>query len=506
MKMILADDEPVITRGIQKLVDWDSLGIEIIGEFDDGKKALEGIIRLKPDLALLDISMPSMTGIEILKECKAMNCKTQIIFISGFQDFEYAKDAIKYGAVDYLLKPVIEDELLNAVEKCMADRSKDNQAGDLLNEERDQKEADYSKLINVENTFYVPVYAAVLCHSNENEQMKKLIRFSFISFLEEYLDERQIGITFTKKENIAVVLKGMELENCQRAVEDMQREAMAATSHPIVFVIGDKVANMAEIPDVFEACVRMKEYFFFAQYLNRWIFTAGEFVFSHQADSDRLTDLRERVIAAIIAQDLVTFDLFFEQFSRMICRVADGRKEDAGFYFCSAIRLMEEKMLALNLSGLKFEMKNLLEEGRDSSNYVEMIEVYRRVFMEYLSMIQKSVVSNERKDIQKAKDYIEKHYKENLTLNVLADEIHMNSYYFSSFFKKSAGENFKDYVNRVRIEHAVSLLLTTDMKSYEIASEVGFSDARAFTEIFQRFYHETPSAYRKRISSQKENR
>lgn len=107
------------------------------------------------------------------------------------------------------------------------------------------------------------------------------------------------------------------------------------------------------------------------------------------------------------------------------------------------------------------------------------------------------------KDFIKAKLYIERHYDENLTLEVLAKEVHMNPYYFSSFFKKNAGENFKDYVSRVRVQHAVSLLVSTDMKAYEIAMQTGFSDARVFSENFQRIYHETPKEYRKRAKQMK---
>lgn len=79
-------------------------------------------------------------------------------------------------------------------------------------------------------------------------------------------------------------------------------------------------------------------------------------------------------------------------------------------------------------------------------------------------------------------------------------------YYFSSFFKKNAGENFKDYVNKVRLNHAMGLLVTTDKKTYEIADLVGFRDARAFSELFQRTYGETPASYRRRVKREKENR
>ncbi len=88
---------------------------------------------------------------------------------------------------------------------------------------------------------------------------------------------------------------------------------------------------------------------------------------------------------------------------------------------------------------------------------------------------------------------------ENLSLNVLAEEIHMNPYYFSSFFKKNTGENFKDYVNRVRIEHAVPMLISTDKKTYEIAEKVGFGDIRMFNAAFMKIYRETPGSYRKRV-------
>ena len=120
---------------------------------------------------------------------------------------------------------------------------------------------------------------------------------------------------------------------------------------------------------------------------------------------------------------------------------------------------------------------------------------------QYLGVIRAAAVSQDKKDILRAKEYIEKHYMENLSLNVLAEEIHMNPYYFSSFFKKSTGENFKDYVNRIRVRHALPLLISTDMKTYEIAEKVGFGEVRIFNAAFQKIYQETPGSYRRRVSS-----
>ena len=118
IRLILADDEPVILRGIKKLVDWERMGISVVGEYEDGRSAMEGILGLKPDIALLDINMPGMDGIEILKNIRRLELGTKVIFVSGFQDFEYARNALTYGAVEYLLKPVILEELIHAIGKA----------------------------------------------------------------------------------------------------------------------------------------------------------------------------------------------------------------------------------------------------------------------------------------------------------------------------------------------------------------------------------------------------
>lgn len=181
--------------------------------------------------------------------------------------------------------------------------------------------------------------------------------------------------------------------------------------------------------------------------------------------------------------------------------MADGKKEDALFYLCSAIRVLDEKFQNLALPHPDYDEKELLQKGRACRNYCELQAAFYEIITEYLKKLKNSIMSNNNRDFLKAKAYIDKHYDENLTLEVLAGEVHMNPYYFSSFFKKNAGENFKDYVSRVRVQHAVSLLVSTDMKAYEIALKVGFSDARGFSENFQRIYHETPASYRKRAKS-----
>ena len=117
--VILADDEPMILRGLERLIDWKTLEIEIIGTATDGNEALNLVKKLKPDILISDINMPELSGIELLKVLKDEERPPKVIFISGYQEFEYARDALKYGAIDYLVKPVNEKQLTLVLESII---------------------------------------------------------------------------------------------------------------------------------------------------------------------------------------------------------------------------------------------------------------------------------------------------------------------------------------------------------------------------------------------------
>ena len=110
IQAILADDEGIIVKGLKKLIDWERLGVEIVGEAGDGAEALELIQKKAPQLVVSDIAMPGLSGLEMLRQIGSQRMNTKVIFISGYQEFSYAQDAVRYGAVDYLLKPVEQEE------------------------------------------------------------------------------------------------------------------------------------------------------------------------------------------------------------------------------------------------------------------------------------------------------------------------------------------------------------------------------------------------------------
>lgn len=499
IKMILADDEPIITRGIRKLVDWNSLGILVVGEFQDGKEALDGILTLKPDIALLDIYMPKMNGTEILRELRAIGSRTQVIFISGFQDFQYAKDALRYGAADYLLKPVIKDELIASIERCCAAFREEWNDVRQQEENSDLQDAPYDRLIQVEESTYIPVLLEILWDGKENRQEQKLIRFSVISLVEQYLEETDRGIVFVKNQKLVMVLKEMDRQAARETMFELFQYVKKENGHRIGAVVGDVVESMSQIPEGYARCLEKMGYFFFEDQIGVPILMAGEPVFLHLVTEEAFDECRRQVLETVISQDADGYEKWSGRFFRNLCIRSEGKKEDACFHFCTAVQAMEERFKGMGLQGAEMDVKEILEQGRSAANFRQMTERYRQILERYRAQVRDSVVANDKKDILYAKKYMEEHYSENLTLEVLAQEIHMNPYYFSSFFKKNSGENFKDYLNKVRMRHAMNLLVSTDLKTYEIADRVGFRDARSFSELFQRMYGETPASYRKRV-------
>lgn len=500
IRMVLADDEPIITRGIQKLVDFNSLGIQVVGEYQDGGAALDGILALEPDIALLDIYMPKKSGIDILKELKAVGNRTKVIFISGFQDFQYAKDALRYGAEDYLLKPVIRDELLAALERCRVKLSRTWFSGEGQEiPKKDEEAPPYDRLIDVENTVYVPALVDILWNGDESRQERKLIRFAVISYVEKYLEDRGKGIVFSKNQNLVIILKGMERKEARTFLTEMTASAEKTYGHRTGALIGPTVDSMSQIPDSYQKCLEWRGYLFFEDQLGVPVLYTQDKVFNKTVGTQEFEQCRGQLLDAIVTQNREAFEKCLKRFTRYVCILSEGKKEDACYHFCTAIRMAGERVGQLGIPTLDYDVKDILEQGREAANYRQMAAVYGSYLERYLKQVKDSIIRGDKKDIIRAKEYIEEHYRENLTLEVLASQIHMNTYYFSSFFKKNSGENFKDYVNKVRLKHAMALLVTTDKRTYEIADLVGFRDARSFSELFQRAYGETPANYRKRV-------
>lgn len=427
-----------------------------------------------------------------------MNLKTQIVFISGFQDFVYAREAVKWGAADYLLKPIIREELTTALETCCRKLGRPEITGRAGPAELEESE--YEKLVQTEEGGFQPVLAQVIYPEETETRTRKLTDFSVVSCLDNVLSGREQGIAFVKQETIALILKGVDPAESRSLLNALQTQVQHVTGQEVRFLLGQPVQKMSEVSAAYQRCLAEKPRLFFADRFPDCIMEVGGT--PEKLDAAAGQRVREELIRTDLSRDSERFDRVFSDYAEAVYALSGEKKEDACFYFCTVLRQIQTRLSQMGLSQTGLEMADLLELGRSTNSWQTMLDDYRSILENWMQSIRKQAERSERATFLKAKAYIEEHYAEELTLAVLADHVHVNSYYFSAFFKKNAGENFKSYVNGVRLRHAVTLLVSTNKKILDIAMEVGFADTRAFSSAFQKVYHETPNAYRNRIRTE----
>lgn len=169
IRLFIADDEIIILRGLKKIIDWKALNIEIIGEALNGRDAEDFIIKEEPDLAILDIRMPLMPGLEVLHSIRDRKLKTRVLFLSGYREFSYAQEALEYGAQGYLTKPVSREKLLQAVKSQIEQIEMQNQGK--------PAEEDLSR----GNEQIRQVLAHINSHYQENISLEKVAKIAYMN-------------------------------------------------------------------------------------------------------------------------------------------------------------------------------------------------------------------------------------------------------------------------------------------------------------------------------------
>lgn len=375
LKVLLADDEPYIVQGISMIIDWENEGFEIVGAANNGQDALELIKAKDPDLVIADIMMPQMTGLELLEKVRTENISdANFVILSGYSEFDYAKTAMKYGSLDYLLKPLDKDELLSILEK-------------VRNSER----------VKNSNREYT---------DNRLEPWGMMVN-SFVRNFESPGDDSEELLS-------SKVLDRKVIDSLIHAVETNRKE------------------EIISLTEVLYAKMEHTE--------NKYVGMGTNYLVYG------LIHLAAEVEADINQQEIL----------RNIAT--------------SAFENTDSQNALSNLTNMLTEYSEYLVQlrGNQSQNVLSSVEADIKIF-----------------------------YKENLTLKDFGKKYFVNSAYLGQMFKKQYGESFKDYLNNVRIDKAKELLLATDMKMNEIASEVGYNDVDYFINRFIARIGCTPARFRK---------
>ncbi len=530
LKVFLVEDEYVMREGIKNNIDWNSHGYEFCGEASDGELAFPMIQKLKPDIVITDIRMPFMDGLVLSKLIKKELPWTEIIILTGYGEFEYAKEAIKIGVAEYLLKPISGDALLKEMDALAAKIEEKKQEREIR--EKYMKEIEENFLNERKELFQYLVTGSKSVEELLGIAGKLEIDLSALWYnivlvkvqsmnhaYDEYSNmlveaERQVRklaeemrlLDFDRNpEGRALLFKAdskEELEALQAEYISRLEGIVGGYDHVRYFGgIGMPVNRLGELPGSFEKASRA--------FAHRYLVGESLFLDSGKMeesipDAEEEFDIRDVNLGNIDRNKIQEF-------------LKHGERDEVIYFVEEFFRNIDSNALRSNLfrqyitmdayfsvidfvEGLQFS-RNEIEPPDMASGLLQsgesMMQYVVRIIMKALELREKSASSHYVDIIAQVTQYIERNYsQEDLSLNILASEVNFSPNYLSMIFSQQMGKSFVKYLTDFRMNKAKELLRCTGKRSSEISVEVGYKDPHYFSYLFKKTQGVTPTQYR----------
>lgn len=517
LRVILADDEVHIRNLLKYLVHWDELGLEFAGDYDNGCDVLRAMKEMPADIIITDIEMPEMDGLGMIQELHSIAPDCRYIIISGYRDFEYARAAVKLGVSDYILKPIDEEELNAALAGLVQSLGK-RQVGigssirkKLVSAVLGQQILRSVEEVNREyDCHFTPtgrfmVLWMSICRAERDNSVSELAE-RVMSVLKRRLTPLCTDLEhFMLTRQSYAMLVQIEQEDMpefirmvDEAYGELTRRERRSGGERFYFSVGRAVDSIEEIKSSMES----------ARFFINGRLTYGESRV-YFADNMRLADVWQKENRTLppesireIERDMERMDeLRFRETVRKLFDAYRGEKNATLYiHLCRSIcEVIALKLGQLGVNGS--EVRTFLEETDIQLDNCDTIDMLRETVEGLgLSAIRTYLAGrrqNPHSYVQLAKDYIDSHYAENITLNLIADQAHINPAYLSALFKEETGVNYIDYLTSLRMEKAKALLTDASLNLSQIAEMVGYNSARYFSKIFETQMGIKPSEYRR---------
>jgi len=538
IKIFLVEDEIAIRKGIKNSIDWEKEGYEFVGEAGDGELAYPMILKTKPDILITDIKMPFMDGLQLSKLVRKELPATKILILSGYDEFEYAKEAIKLQVAEYLLKPISSAKLLDVLAQVKEVIRQEQEEKELIKkykeDMKENRELEKERFLNQIITqnlslaqiletgeslgmdLSAPLYNILLLKITENggkqetyaEIESALDTLSGVFSFRRGVDEWLFLLTADDAEKME-----RRIESCRKTV----RQITEKTDPPVEYfgALGNPVKRLREIKN----SLKEAEKKFAFQYFKKWNQILEIPVRDVGSSENPQTEKKENeeLLISSVQVDKLNHKIIENFIHTGLRREVSNFVED---YFMSlgeksVQSLMFRQYVAMDfylaavafLETLGFSSKELVERCGDLKEMEQVIQTTEQT-KEYIKKVldatlecRESVSRKRYSDLLKeAVSYIEHHYEEeDISLNQVAASVNISPSHFSTIFSKEMGETFIEYLTNVRMERAKQLLRSSTMKTAEIAYAVGYKDAHYFSYLFKKVQKCTPREFRTQI-------
>ena len=521
LRVLVVDDEMFVRQMLIRCINWENLGLTIVGEAQDAYDGMMLVREKDPDIIFTDIRMPRMTGLEFAKNILEEFPEKQVVIVSGYDDFEYAREGIKIGIFDYLLKPINREELTDVAVRVRDEVLNDRQHKQEYNlyKEKLQKNAEFivennlgflltsssAEDIKDELQYFGIHLQADICQvalvkaiSDEPGNIEKnmILQLQSRDLIEQFFANAEGIYVFDSKVSSVAILNMNQSLDLYALCESLKKKLMRSITAGIVIGLGNRYASLDMIRASFQEAFNALDYRYTAgdnqviQY--RDIYPYSEIVTG--IDEKMILDLTRNLKSGMMSEAMEVLTQLFENL-----RTRMASKDTA---------LMIAFKIGMEICIVAVEMKLTVEEmGKDSGTLIsglldldnlDACYVYLRKEISNLSKaVMKHNGDKDRNIVGNVIDYIEEHYADpELTLAGIAKDIYTNSSYLSRIFKEKTGTTFSGYVFEIRMKKAVELVKATNLRSYEIAEKVGIEDPHYFSTCFKKYTGKSVKEYK----------
>ncbi|WP_124068257.1 response regulator [Clostridium sp. E02] len=518
LQVLLVDDEPFVVQGLSVLIDWEKIGCRIAGTAANGKEALEFLEKQEADIIIADIKMPVMDGLELLKTVrKDKSSNPYFAILSGYRDFQFAQQAMRYGCTDYILKPVQKKELSALVNKvkqlCETEKTVEKaylsrNTIAILSGKFDQENVGYvNRCLNLPTDIrYVSIEIDVsslqkpVTENNMREIQRQMYQNCLNYLGTEYAKNCIFDVSGRTGRYDMGLLYQQSMADKKRLyekdfLEELRLEAGKGTGAQAVMYAGCEVEQVSDLSKSYQT----------AEIARSFCTVQKDEGITYYEEKAK----RKKYGQVLLKQILDELVHAVEQADKKIM------KQKIEIIYDEMKRYkMNSETIDLNVNYLLFQLIHLaLEQGREVSQsevldfimstavdhgIIGGINPHLKEFVweysKYLSSMRQKSLGGPLTDVEKE---IHERYMENLTLKELSAKYFVNSAYMGQLFKKKHGVSFREYLNRYRVDQAAVILVKTDKRVYEVAEMVGYRDLDYFINRFITTKGCTPAKYRK---------
>ncbi|WP_044914258.1 response regulator transcription factor [Butyrivibrio sp. WCE2006] len=539
--VLIADDEENIREGIKLIIDWEELGFEIAGTATNGEEALSSIMKLNPSLVVMDMQMPKIHGIDVIKKSRALGYEGYFIILSGFSNFSYAQDAIRNRVTNYITKPVDEDELYDTVKKIKDEIDKNvkegRRSGQIRNKaksvvvselflgtyfEKNEKEevvfTDESREELESMKLLFPLYQVVIHETYQAGKRKESLSedYKLTDLLPTFLDENNYEILEVNG-NDCLLLKGKAaISRFDDFIHHYEKSPIESDSplDDIFIAIGKSVESPTEIEESYESAKSLADRRFFCDEGEHFVradrVKEESSGFSQEKENNKSSEnikdvqnsLSEKILDAVIQGNRTAMINSSEELYNYIKENISGNS-DACLFVTEILLQIKDRLT---------KQYPVVQDLFDShAGIIEFIEgrFYLYEIMQYMMETLEKVLFKLHEHgtyeniIDDIISYTDRNYAQPLTLEDLASQFGYNSGYLGRLFTRTTGTGYNYYLNECRINKAKGFLAEGQYKVYEVAQLVGYNDVDYFGKKFRKHAGMTPAEFRRHMKESK---